>query len=162
MRLFSAFAILPFVAAALAFAGFPLFALTARAQLGVAPDAGNDAAMAFAGGTFIVAALVTVVSVPIVSRMLRRGPLSYPQALVGGIALGNAPFLLVVAAILIVSVFTKAPSSAGTHWYGVSGALRTITLSTLLGGTLGSVFWVVGIRSRSPERGPERPGAPTS
>jgi len=150
MRLFFGFAVLPFVAAALAFVGFPLFEMSARAQLGGIPANANDSAIAFAAGTFVVAVFVTLFgAVPIATWMLRRGPVTLKQSVIGGVALGNAPFLLVVAAILVVSVFTNAPSSAGHHWYGASGALRTITMSTLLGAALGSVFWVVGIRPRS-------------
>jgi hypothetical protein len=149
--LFIGFAILPFVAAALAYVGFPIFEASARSQLGGSPASMNDSALAFAAGTFFVAVFVTAFgAVPIVTSMLRRGPVSLKQSVIGGVALGNAPFLLVVTAMLIVQIFTASPSSAGTHWYGLSGALRTITMSTLMGAALGSVFWVVALRRRQP------------
>ncbi len=152
MRLFTAFAILPFAAAALAFVGFPLFERGLLNHVG--GSLSNDAAAAFAAGTFVVALAVTVLgAVPIVSTMRRRGPITFKHALIGGVALGNAPFLIVATAIMVVQAFVGAGSSAGSHWYGLNGAIRTITMSTLMGAALGSLFWLVGLRGRDAARG---------
>lgn len=145
VRLVAAFALLPFVAAALAYVGFPLFAQSLLKQ--VNGSFSSDAAVSFAAGTFIVAVFMTVIAVPIVSVMRQRGPITFGNALVWGVVLGNAPFLVVSALILVVQLFAGAPQDAGDKWYGATGAMRTITTSTLMGAALASVFWVVGIRS---------------
>ena len=147
MRLAAAFAALPFVAATLAYFGFPLFALSARAQLGRTPDGASDAAMAFAAGTFLVAIFVTVLgALPAVSVIQRRGKLTLRQSLMGGVALGNAPFALAVVVIALVHLFAGTPANLGASWYGATGAFRTIAMGTFLGAALGSVFWLVGVR----------------
>jgi hypothetical protein len=145
--LFFGFAILPFVAGALAYFGFPLFERSLMHQIGGSSSGG---APGFAIATAFVALIVTVVgAVPLVSTMRSRGPISFKRSLVAGIVLGNAPFLIVSMLILIVHLFAGTPKDLTNMWYGPTGALRTIITSTLLGAALGSVFWVVGLRPRS-------------
>ena len=144
MRLFFAFAILPFVAGALAYFGFPLFEWSLNRQIG---GTTSDGAPGFAFATVFVALIVTVLgAVPLVSKMQGRAPITYQQSLLAGIALGNAPFLIVSVLILIVHLFAGTPKDLSNMWYGPVGALRTITTGTLMGAALGTVFWVVGIR----------------
>lgn len=145
MRLFLAFLILPFLAALLAFFAFPLFIVGAK-EIGASYS--SDAAGSFAAGAFLVAIFVTLVAVPIVLFRLDKKPITFGDALVAGVALGNAPFLVVIVLALIVQAFTATPTSHANMWYGAAGAVRTITLSTLMGAALGSVFWVVGLRGR--------------
>ena len=147
MRLFAAFAVLPFAAAALAYVWFPVFERSLLKQVG--GRFSDDAAGAFAAATFVLAVFVTLIAIPVFTTMRRRAPITFGKSLLAGIALGNAPFLIVSALILIVHLFAGTPKDLSGMWYGPVGALRTVTLSTLMGAALGSVFWVVGIRART-------------
>jgi len=145
LRRVAAFAILPFVAATLAYVGAPLFERSLLKQVGGSfPD---GIAASFAAGAFVVAVLVTVFGgIPLYAWMSERGPIAFKKSVIAGVALGNAPFLIAAAVIVVVKVFNGSPQSDGNAWYGLAGALRTITTSTLIGAALGSVFWLVGLR----------------
>jgi hypothetical protein len=144
VRLFAAFAILPFVAGVLAYFGSPLFVRSLDNQTG---GSSSGFEPGFALATAFVALVVTVLgAVPLLSKMQSRGPITFKQCLLAGIALGNAPFFIVCLLMVIVHLFVGSPIDTSRMWYGTTGAIRTITTSTLMGAALGSVFWVVGIR----------------
>jgi hypothetical protein len=141
-------AIQPFVAAGLAFVSFPLVDYTGRPLYGGFPVDPVASAISFSFGVGLVALVVTVCGVlPTVLYLLKRGPLSLKKVLVGGAALGNAPFILLVAAIL-VSHFARGTMSpdVGRLWYGFRGAVRATAISSYLGVGSAAVFWLVAGR----------------
>lgn len=146
LRLFCGFLMLPFLGGTLAFFAFPLFAQSLTNQIG--GSFSNDAAMSFAAGAFIVAVVVTLIAVPIALVRLRKGPVTFGESFVAGVALGNAPFLTVAILIVIVQLFAGTPPGHGDMWYGATGAFRTIAMSTLMGAVLGSAFWLIAICGR--------------
>ena len=89
MRRVVAFAILPFVAAALAYVGAPVFERSLLAQIGGRfPD---GIAASFAAGTFVVAVLVTVFgAVPLYAWLSERRPITYKDSLIAGVATASA------------------------------------------------------------------------
>jgi hypothetical protein len=102
LRLFAGLAVQPFVGTALAFISVPLVDYSGRALYGGFPADSGDAATSFAFGVSIVAVCVTVCgALPTVLYLLKRSPLTLKQVLVGGVALGNAPFILMVAGIVV-------------------------------------------------------------
>jgi hypothetical protein len=148
IRLFAGLAVQPFVGAALAFLSFPLVDYSGRALYGGFPADTVDAAISFAFGVSIVALFVTVCgALPIVLYLLKRGPLTLKEVLVGGAALGNAPFILVVAGIVASQVARGTMSSEVGHlWYGLPGAIRSTAISSFIGLGSAAVFWVVAGR----------------
>ena len=158
LRLFVGLAVQPFVAAALAFVLFPVVDYTGRPLYGGFPIDPVDAAISFAFGVGIVALVVTVFgAVPTVLYLLKRGPLSLKKVLAGGVALGNAPFILVVAAVVVTQVARGTMSSdAGRLFYGLPGVVRAVAISSYIGVGSAAVFWLVagrriGGRSQSGE-----------
>lgn len=145
MRRVVAFAMMPFVGAALAYAGAPLFAASLSKQIGATFS--DDMAGSFAAGAFFVIVLVTAFgALPLFAWMNERGQITYKQCLVAGIGFGNAPFLIISAIIVLVHAFKGAVVDSNAMWYGATGMVRTITTGTLIGAALGSVFWFVGVR----------------
>jgi len=145
LRLFVGLAVQPFVAAALAFMLFPVVDYTGRPLYGGFPADPVDAAISFSFGVGIVALVVTVCgAVPTVLYLLKRGPLSLKTVLVGGVALGNAPFILVVAAVVATQVArgTMSPDVVRL-FYGLPGVVRAIAISSYIGIGSAAVFWVV-------------------
>jgi hypothetical protein len=145
LRLFAGLAVQPFVAAALAFMLFPVVDYTGRPLYGGFPADPVDAAISFSFGVGIVALAVTVCgAVPTVLYLLKRGPLSLKKVLVGGVVLGNAPFILVVTAVFATQVArgTMSPD-IGRLFYGLQGVVRAIAIGSYIGVGSAAVFWLV-------------------
>ena len=136
------------MAGALAFMAFPLVDYTGRPLYGGFPVDPAGAALSFSFGVSIVALVVTVCgAVPTVLYLLKRGPLTLKKVLVGGAALGNAPFILMVAGIVASQVFrgTMSPD-VGRLWYGLPGAIRATAISSYIGVGSAAVFLVIAGR----------------
>jgi hypothetical protein len=147
-RLLAAFALMPLVDAALGYLGFPL--VWALVKDGAA-TADPHAAIVFATLAGILGVLVTLCgALPVVSWLMRRGPVPYTQVLLAGLALGNAPFAVYVAMLL---PFTVLHLASGTLWDRLiplsalaAGTLRALAIGSAMGMLSATVFWFVGLR----------------
>ena len=141
MRVLVGVVVQPFVAGALAFAAFPLLFVGQDGQTlagGYAPDA-TGAALSVALGAGLVAGLVALVAVlPTAFWVMKRRSPSLAETLMFGIGFGILPYVLLAIA------------AGGT--YGVTGLLRGVAFSSLLGLAGAAVFWAIAIRPR-PLRG---------
>jgi hypothetical protein len=125
----------PVVAAALAFATFPLLERTGRTLYGGMSVDLFDAGIAVAAGAGMLAFFVAFVgALPLFLWLARRGTISLTHALLCGLALGNAPLLPFIL--------------AGTS-YGALGAVRAMAFATLHGAAGAFVFWAIAIRGTS-------------
>jgi len=95
----------------------------------------------------LIAFFVTfAAAVPIVTTMAKRGPLSFKQVVLFGAAIGQAPFIAIVAGILIVQTITGHLSSdVAKSWDGIYGTLCAIVLGVAIGGSTAAAFWVIGV-----------------
>lgn len=152
LRLWAAFALAPFMAAAVAYAAFPVFwQLSGRTGQIASP---RDPSLAFAIIAFVAGAAVTAFgAVPLVFHLLRRGPITLRMAVWYGALLGNAPFALYVFGLIVP--LTIGHMAAGTmtgRWLSISelvaGAIRVGLLGSTLGAASGAWFWFVGLRER--------------
>src|SRR4030095_8769563 len=108
-----------------------------------------DAAIAFAAGVAIVALIVTVAgAVLTVTCLLPPGRVSLSQITIAGLALGNAPFAISVAAVVLFYLVGGATSSVVRYvlFDGRMGAVRSIEIGSVMGVASGVVFWAVAIR----------------
>lgn len=130
-RLFIAFAILPPIHALVGFIAFPV-----------------------AGFALLIGAMGVLVTlcggVPVVFSLMKRGPVSFQQIAVAGVALGNVPFAIYAFVILVFSVGHLA---MGTLWERLlplsdllGGVLRAVTMGSIMGITSAVVFWLAGLR----------------
>lgn len=124
----------PFVAAGLAFVTFPLLLLNREGYTlaGGLPADVTDAAVSVALGAGIVAGLVVLVGVlPLAVWLIKRRDFTLTTTLMFGLGFGNLPYVLFGAA------------AGGT--YGVTGLLRGVMFSSLLGLVGAAVFWLIAI-----------------
>ncbi len=143
MRVFGGAVIQPVVAGCLAYAVFPLLLLRpdGRTLAGGHSSNVNDAALSVGLGASIVAAVVALFVVPVAVWVIKRRDLVLREALMFGLAFGNVPYIL----------FAAAAGGA----YGVSGLLRGVLFSSVLGLAGSALFWVIAIRPRAlRHRGP--------
>jgi hypothetical protein len=121
----------PVVAAALAFATFPLLERTGRSLYsGVSVDL-FDGAIAVAAGAALLAPVVAfLAALPLFLWLARRGAISLKHALVCGIVLANVPLLPFIL--------------SGTS-YGVWGAFRAMAFAAMHGTAGALVFWAIAI-----------------
>jgi hypothetical protein len=137
MKLLAGLAVQPFLAAVVAFVGFPFFLLdrTGQTLAGGFPADRTDAAIAVAFGVAIVALFITVVGVfPTALWLVKRRPVTLTQALLFGLGFANLP-------IVVGTVF------AGS--YGVTGALRGSAFASLIGLTGAATFWLMSLREQT-------------
>jgi len=126
-RLWAAFAMVPFVDAAVAFLCFPLvWAMGGHAGRLIDPA---GAAFAFAVLSGVLGFLVTCAgAVPLVLWLAKRGPISLRKASLPGLLLGNAPFAAFVIAIVL-------PATIG-HLIMGTMSQHLVPLSDLAAGTI--------------------------
>lgn len=127
----------PFLAAALAFATFPLLLLDGEGQTlaGGYPVDPTDAALSVAVAAGIVAAVVTMFGVlPTAVWLLKRRQPTLAESLLFGLGFGILPYVLMGTA------------TGGT--YGPSGLLRGLAFSSTLGLSGAAAFWVIALRPR--------------
>jgi hypothetical protein len=148
LRLVLGFAILPAAAAILAF-------WVHRVVWSSGPYDGArwsdpvDAAIAFAAGVAVIAVIVTVAgAVPTISWLLTQDHVSLKQILIARVALGNAPFAIVVAGVLLLNLAGPTTSADVAHVLSgpPMGAVRAIVIGSAIGVVSGIVFWAVAIR----------------
>ncbi len=137
----------PFVAAALAFALFPLVDYTGRLLYGGAPGSFLDAAVPFAVLAGVAASFVTgCLAYPLLTWLLKRGPLTLQQTLTGGAVLGNAPAVIILFALAAWRINRGETPTLETLTYGSAGLLRILVLGSALGGLSAAAFWWIGGR----------------
>jgi hypothetical protein len=144
-RLLLGFAILPVANALLAF-------LVHRIVWSEGPYEGSqwadpvDAAIAFAAGVAIVALIMTVAGgVPTVAWLLTRGNVSLKQIIIAAVALGNAPFAISAAAVVLFYLVGGATSTDVGYvlFDGPVGAVRAVVIGSVMGFASGVIFWAV-------------------
>lgn len=136
IRVLAGVAAQPFVAAAVAFLAFPVVLLDGHGQTlaGGAPTSVADAAASVAVSAGLLALVVTLVgALPTALWLMKRRHVSLPEALAFGVAFGNAPFLI---GALMAST------------YGLTGFIRGVAFSSLLGVVGAAVFWWIALRGR--------------
>jgi len=137
----------PFVAASLALALFPLIEYTGRFVYGGRSSNFLDAAIPFAVLTGVAASFVTgCLAYPLLTWLLKRGPLTLRQTLLGGVALGNVPAGLLLVALAAWRLTRGETPTLASLAYGPAGLLRIIGLGSTLGILSAAVFWWIGGR----------------
>jgi hypothetical protein len=98
-----------------------------------APMHSVDAAVAFGAGVFILAVVVTgVPAVPGVLWLNERHSLTLGRLLVFGAVIGNLPFVLIVAGIIVANL-GALNAEVARNWYGLPGALVRIAMGIVRG-----------------------------
>jgi hypothetical protein len=139
MRLLAGFVVQPFFTGILGFIAFPLIDVTQRAIEGSTATEPMRGAISVALGAAFAAFFVTVCAAfPLVVWLLRHGPLTLKQVLLGGVMLGNLPFVV----IMILAVLTNNVSS-GASWLGL---FRSLAFGALFGVAGAALFWAISIR----------------
>jgi hypothetical protein len=120
---------------------------------GGGPIDSTDAAAALAMGVGLIAVVMTGCALPLLAWLKGRGPLSLSKVLLLGAALGNAPFAIIVFAIIIGHPIRETLSGdIGRFWYGVPGALERITIGLVSGTASAAVYWLAGVRGMKSHR----------
>jgi hypothetical protein len=138
LRVLGGLVVQPVLAAGLAFVTFPLLLLDRDGQTlaGGFPADATDAALSAAMGVGIVAGIIVLVAVlPVALWLLKRRGLTLKKTLIFGLVLGNLPYVLFGIA------------AGGT--YGLTGLLRGVTFSSLIGVVGAALFWLISIRPQT-------------
>jgi hypothetical protein len=87
---------------------------------------------------------------PAIYSLIRRGPVSLPQLLLAGAALGNLPFAIYAGAMSLFAVEHFLIGTLSEHLIPAAGlvtaAISTIAIGSGMGIVSGAVAWVVVIR----------------
>jgi hypothetical protein len=149
-HLLAAFALLPVVDAVVAFLAFP--AVWAYGpDRGFRPSDPGQAALVFAMVAGVMGLLVTLSgAMPVVFWLIKRGPVSFRQLLIAGVALGNLPFAVYVATLIPYAVLHLAFGTLSEHLIPVSALLAAVPLPLAVGSCMGLisavVFWFAAIQ----------------
>lgn len=109
--------------------GAPLHSLDSAASLGL--------------GVAILAVPTTfAAAVPGVMWLRRHGPLSLGRLMMLGALLGNVPFALIIAGIVVVNAFRG--TLVVHYWYGFEALVR-VSLGVISGAGSAAVFWLVAV-----------------
>jgi hypothetical protein len=155
-RLLTGFALLPIVNAIVAYLAFPV--VWYMGDHGASrPIDPTHAASVFGMLAGVMGLLVTLCgALPVVWSLMTRGPVSFAQILVAGVALGNVPFGVYA---LFIGAFSLAHIANGTmaeHLIPLSdlvkGVVRAVAIGSVLGLTSAVVFWFVGVSGSSAAR----------
>ena len=112
-----------------------------------APLHSVGAAVAFGAGVFILAVVVTGAAAVLgVIWLNERRWLTPGRLLVFGAVIGNLPFALIVAGIVVVQLGAGTPiGDIPRYWYGLGGALARIAMGVVAGAGGAATFWLVGV-----------------
>ena len=142
-RLLLGLVVQPFVAAALAFALFPLVEYTGRLVYGGGrPIDPVDAAPSFAIMAGVVASFVTgFIAYPGILWLLKRGPLTRAQTMIAGVVLGNVPGTVTMLGLAARHLSRGVTPTMENLTYGWGGAVRLVVLGSVVGLVCSAVFW---------------------
>jgi hypothetical protein len=138
LRILGGLVVQPFVAAGLAYVMFPLLLLDRDGQTlaGGFPADVADAALSVAMGAGIVAGVVVLVGVlPVAVWLMKRRDLTLKKTLMFGLGFGNFPYVLL--------------GVAAGDTYGVTGLLRGVTFSSLMGLVGAALFWLISVHPQT-------------
>ena len=145
-----AFALMPVINTLMAFVAFPtLRVLRERGEFAVV--VGSDhGAYVLAVLTGLTAAIVTIAgAVPLFYKMVKRGPVTLKQTLLAGLALGNAPFVVITLVTIMFALMHVAAGTIRDHLAPlpdlIAGNLALIAIGSLLGIVSSAIFWAVAI-----------------
>ena len=148
-RLLAGFALAPL------FAGSVMFIIAlgaAYAKLDVfsaVPSDPVDGAAALASGVTLIAYMAEAAgALPGLALMIRRGvPLTLRRVLLLGAAVGQLPFISIVAGIVVVHALSGTLSAdVSRTWEGCFGVIRATVLGVLIGVPSAGAFWLIGVR----------------
>ena len=150
-RLLRGLLVQPFVAAALAFALFPLVDYTGRLVYDVGRTVDPiETALGFGLMAGVVASFVTgFVAYPSLQWLLKRGPLTRAQTMVGGVVIGNTPGAVIVLLLAARHLSREVAPTLENTTYGAAGAVRIVMLGSVLGLACALVFWLLAGRHLS-------------
>ena len=148
-RLWAAFAIVPFVDAAVAYLCFPLM----WAMRGHPGQLVNPAGVAFSVAVIsgFLGLLVTCAgAVPLVAWLRKRGPISLPTALVAGLLLGNAPFGVYLIGLVTPATIAHVINGTMSEHLAplselIAGTIRILVIGSGMGALSGAVVWFLGL-----------------
>jgi hypothetical protein len=149
-RLLLAIGLMPVVNTLLAFVVFPTVRILrerAEFQVVVGTDHGSYVLAVLTG---VVAVMVTVAgAVPVFYSLVKRGPVSLKQTLLAGLALGNAPFVVITLFTIMFALMHVAAGTISEHLAPlpdlIAGNLFLIAVGSFFGVASAAVFWTVAI-----------------
>jgi hypothetical protein len=90
----------------------------------------------------VVASFVTGFGAyPTLRWLLKRGPLTRAQTMIGGVVLGNVPGALIVLLLAARHLSRGVSPTLENTMYGAAGAVRIVLLGSILGLACALVFW---------------------
>jgi hypothetical protein len=105
-----------------------------------------DAAAPLAAGVFTLGVVVTgVAAVPGVIWLNERRSLTLARLLMFGAVIGNLPFALIVAGVIVARLVGGLTGDISQNWYGLSGALANIAMGVVAGAGGAATFWLVSV-----------------
>jgi hypothetical protein len=140
-------ALLPPLAAAIAFVTFPLTNSMSAHGRGARPSDSLDGALAFAAGVGLIGLLVTVcAAIPTVFALRQRHNLTAKSLGLAGVLLGNLPNGLVPALYVLHNGRPSLSMNLNLPWPGPGAAAYAIFLGSFIGMLCGVAFWVMTVR----------------
>src|SRR5262245_33744254 len=139
LRMIAGLAVAPIAATLIALSTYDAFW-----HAGLFPDGAPlhslDSAASLGTGIAILAVLTTAAAaVPGVMWLKRHGPLSLGRLMVLGALLGNVPFTLIIAGVVVTNAISGRPSP------DFEGAPVRISLGVISGAGSAAVFWFVAV-----------------
>jgi len=145
LRMLAGLAAAPVAAAVISVGVYDAFWHTGWMPNG-APLHSIDAAVAFGAGVFILAVVVTGAAAVLgVIWLNERRWLRLGKLLVFGAVIGNLPFALIVAGVIVARLVGALTGDISQNWYGLSGALANIAMGVVAGAGGAATFWLVSV-----------------
>jgi len=146
LRLVIGLGLLPFFNFALAFVTFPLIWYSEPTLSdGPPPWDWTDPALSWASGVFIASVFLTVCgAATLIMVLLWRGHARLRHALVAGVVLANAVWILFGLSVVVAKVaYGSTSPGVGPPW--AAAVFRALIISSLMGGASASFFWLVAV-----------------
>jgi hypothetical protein len=111
-----------------------------------APIHSFDAAVALGFGVLILAVVVTgTAAVPGVIWLNKKRWLTLGKVLAFGAVVGNMPFALIVAGVIVARLSGVLTGDVAENWYGLSGAIVRVAMGVAAGAGGAATFWLVSV-----------------
>jgi hypothetical protein len=149
-RLWIAFAVLPLVDALMGFVSFPLVWYIGDHNGRLHDPAQAARGFALLTGFLGLAVTVGAVVPAVLVLLIKRGRITFAQAITAGLVLGNAPFVMTVGVFVLPAILVHlVEGTMSEHLVPirdlVAGILRVVALGSVFGGVSAIVFWFVGL-----------------